>query len=65
MEIYSPVYAYVSGQSDLLYSLRLDNELSARPPRGRHGLVNGTAWKHKWAACKSFDETSNVSFNNL
>ena len=25
--------------SDLFnYSLRLDNELSARPPRGRHGL---------------------------
>ena len=23
------------------YSLRLDNELSARPPRGRHGLWTG------------------------
>ena len=28
--------------SDLFnYALRLDNELSARPPRGRHGLWTG------------------------
>ena len=32
---------------------------------GRHAVVTVCEpdWKHKWAACKSFDETS--SFNNL
>ena len=44
------------------YSLRLDNELSDKTPRGRHGLWTGL--KHKLAAYKSFDETSRFN-NNL
>ena len=51
-------------QWPVTYLITLSDWIMSCQP-GRHAVVTVCEpdWKHKWAACKSFDETS--SYNNL